>query len=99
MKDTSVVYAQIDTKLKEEAEAILAKLGVSPADAIQMFYSQVVLTKGMPFDLRLQKTTAIGGMSQEQLDVELLKGWQSLRYDRAYTVDEVDEELKREFGI
>ena len=91
MKDTSVVYAHIDTKLKEEAEAILAKLGISPTDAIRMFYSQVVLTKGMPFDPRLQKPAAIGGMSQEQLDTELLIGWKSLSSNRAYTIDEVDE--------
>ena len=64
MANTSVVYARIDTKLKENAESILAQLGITPSSAIQMLYSQIVLTKGMPFDLRLpdRKPTAIGGM-------------------------------------
>ena len=53
MANTSAVYARIDTELKENAEGILSQLGISPSSAIQMLYSQIVLKKGMPFDLRL----------------------------------------------
>lgn len=35
----------------------------------------------------------------KQLDAELMKGIRSLGYGRTYTVDEVDDELFREFGI
>ena len=48
MANTSAVYARIDTNLKENAEGILAQLGISPSSAIQMLYSQIVLTKGLP---------------------------------------------------
>ncbi|MBO4496456.1 MAG: type II toxin-antitoxin system RelB/DinJ family antitoxin [Clostridiales bacterium] len=101
MANTSAVYARIDTGLKDSAESILAQLGITPSSAIQMLYSQIVLQKGMPFDLRLpdSKPTAIGGMSREKLDVELLKGIESLKSGKAYTADEVDAELAREFGI
>ena len=76
MANTTAVYARIDTKLKENAEDILAQLGISPSSAIQMFYSKIVLTRGMPFELRLPypKPTAIGGMTREELDAELEKG-------------------------
>lgn len=75
MANTSAVYARIDMELKENAEGILSQLGISPSSAIQMFYSQIVLKKGIPFELRLPSTkpTAIGGMSREQLDAELMK--------------------------
>lgn len=101
MANTSAVYARIDTNLKESAEGILSQLGISPSGAIQMLYSQIVLTKGIPFDLRLPsaKPTAIGGMSREQLDAELMKGIESLKSGKTYTVDEVDAELSKEFGI
>ena len=101
MANTSAVYARIDTNLKENAEGILTQLGITPSSAIQMLYSQIVLTKGMPFDLRIpdRKPTAISSMTQEQLDEELRKGWESLKSGRAYTVDEVDEMLKQKFGI
>jgi addiction module RelB/DinJ family antitoxin len=101
MANTSAVYARIDTGLKESAEGILSQLGISPSSAIQMLYSQIVLQKGMPFELRLprEKPLAIGDMSRTKLDEELKKGMESLENDKTYSIDEVDEELHREFGI
>ncbi len=101
MANTSAVYARIDTGLKENAESILAQLGISPSSAIQMLYSQIVLTRGLPLDLHLpqEKPTAIGGMSQAELDMELRKGVESLKSGKTYTADEVDAELAHEFGI
>ena len=101
MANTSAVYARIDSGLKESAESILQQLGISPSSAIQMLYSQIVLTRGMPLDLHLpsHKPTAIGGMSREELDAELMKGMESLKSGKAYTADEVDAELAKEFGI
>ena len=53
MANTSVIYARIDSNLKDNAEGILSQLGISPSSAIQMLYSQIVLKKGIPFELRL----------------------------------------------
>ena len=50
MANTTAVYARIDTTLKENAESILSQLGISPSSAIQMLYSQIVLTKGIPLN-------------------------------------------------
>ena len=101
MANTTAVYARIDTGLKEHAEAILSQLGISPSSAIQMLYSQIVLENGMPFASRIPSfaPTAIGGMSQAEMDAELMKGLESLKSSRAYSVDEVDAELHEEFGI
>ena len=101
MANTSAVYARIDTGLKENAENILSQLGISPSSAIQMLYSQIVLTRGLPLGLHLPSTipTAIGGMNRDELDVELMKGIDSLNSGKTYTADEVDAELAKEFGI
>lgn len=103
MANTSAIYARIDTGLKENAESILAQLGISPSSAIQMLYSQIVLTRGLPFDLHLPSPslipTAVGGMSRGELDAELMKGVESLKSGRICTADEVDAELAKEFGI
>lgn len=101
MANTSAVYARIDSNLKENAEYILQQLGISPSSAIQMLYSQIVLTRGMPLDLHLptRKPTAIGAMRREELDAELMKGINSLKSGKCYTADEVDAELAKEFGI
>lgn len=101
MANTSAVYARIDSNLKDNAEGILSKLGISPSSAIQMLYSQIVLKNGMPFDLRLptSKPLSVGAMSREQLDAELQKGMDSINAGNVYSADEVDDILAREFGI
>lgn len=101
MANTSAIYARIDTNLKENAEGILSQLGISPSGAIQMLYSQIVLNNGLPFDLRLPsaKPVAIGSMTQAQIDAELKKGIESLKTGVTYSVDEVDAELAKDFGI
>ena len=100
MANTSVVYARIDTNLKDNAEGILAQLGISPSSAIQMLYSQIVLQRGMPFEPKLPvaKPTAIGGMTREQLNAELMKGVDSLKAG-SYSPDEVDQMMAEEFGL
>jgi addiction module RelB/DinJ family antitoxin len=101
MANTSAVYARIDTGLKENAEGIMSQLGMTPSSVIQMLYSQIVLQKGLPFEVKLPsaKPTAIGGMSQNQLDAELQKGMDDIASGRVLSADEVDEELSKEFGI
>ena len=66
-----------------------------------MLYSQIVLKKGMPFELCLPmgKPVAVGGMTRNRLDEELMKGVKSIKAGKTYTADEVDDELKKEFGI
>ena len=97
MANTSAVFARIDTGLKNNAEGILAQLGISPSSAIQMLYSQIVLRNGLPFDLRLPYSppVAIGGMNREQLSQELMKGIDSMKSGKGYTEEEADEILKR----
>ena len=96
MANTNVVYARIDTTLKENAENILNQLGITPSSAIQMLYSQIVLQKGMPFELRLpankqEKPLALGNLTQAELDAELQKGIDSLSTGKSYSADEVDQ--------
>lgn len=101
MANTSPVYARIDTNLKKNAENILSQLGISPSSAIQMLYSQIVVRKGMPFELKLpaSKPLAAGSMTREQLDEELRKGVDSIKTGKVYSADEVDAILTKEFGI
>ena len=101
MANTSAVYARIDTDLKTNAENILSQLGISPSAAIQMLYSQIVLTRGFPFKPQLPSETpvAVGSLTCEQLSAELIKGLRALRSSKTYTADEVDEILSAEFGI
>ena len=53
---TATLYARIEPDVKEQAEAILSELGVPASNAINMFYKQIIMHRGLPFEVRLPKT-------------------------------------------
>lgn len=101
MANTNAVYARIDTSLKADAEQILGRLGISPSSAIQMFYSQVVLQQGLPFEPRLpmRKPVALGDLSREELDAEVQRGMDGIAAGRTHTAAEVDKYFADKYGV
>lgn len=57
MSKTETIRARVDAKLKAQAEGVLEKLGLNASEAIRLFYKQVALRKGLPFDVRLPNAT------------------------------------------
>ncbi len=56
---TSVVHARIEPRTKQDAEVVLRKLGLTPAEAIRIFYRQISLRGGLPFPVAIpNKLTA-----------------------------------------
>jgi DNA-damage-inducible protein J len=45
------VNFRIDPILKSSAEAVFSQIGLTATDAIRLFYTQVVLRQGLPFDV------------------------------------------------
>ena len=50
---TAAVHTRIQPEIKERAERILHRLGVSPTEAIRMFYTQITLRNGLPFEVTI----------------------------------------------
>lgn len=44
---------KLDKHTKEEAKKIFAQLGISMGDAVNMFLTQVTLSKGIPFEIKI----------------------------------------------
>lgn len=53
MAKSANLYARIEPDLKEQAENILAALGIPASNAITMFYKQIILQNGLPFEVKL----------------------------------------------
>jgi DNA-damage-inducible protein J len=53
MSKTETIRARVEPKLKRDAEAVLKKLGLTSSEAITLFFTQITLTRGLPFPLRL----------------------------------------------
>ena len=46
---TAVIHARIEPQVKRQAEGVLHELGLSPTEAIRIFYRQITLRLGIPF--------------------------------------------------
>jgi DNA-damage-inducible protein J len=53
MSKTKMIRARVEPGLKHDAEAVLDKLGITPTEAITLFYKQVTLYRGLPFPVRI----------------------------------------------
>lgn len=50
---TAVVHARIEPQTKRKAEGVLHKLGLTPTEAIRIFYRQITLRGGLPFNVAI----------------------------------------------
>jgi len=57
MSKTAMVRARIEPALKRKAERVFNRLGLSTTQAITLFYRQVELRKGLPFDVVVPNAT------------------------------------------
>jgi len=98
---TSNVFARVEPEIKGQAEQVLDRLGISMSNAVGMFLRQVVLQRGLPFEVKLPQETlvAYGALTKTQFDAEIEKGMDDIRVGRIFTADEVEAEMKREFDI
>ena len=69
----TTVSARIDSNTKQQADAILRTLGLSPSSAIAALYAQIVLNKGLPFAVQVphnaRDTLTLGRIKRAVSDV------------------------------
>lgn len=61
---TATIHARILPSLKEQAEAVLAALGMTTSEAISIYFSQIALHKGLPFDVKIPNKTTRKAMAE-----------------------------------
>jgi DNA-damage-inducible protein J len=50
---TAVIHARIEPQIKQKAEGVLQRLGITPTEAIRIFYSQISIRGGLPFAVEI----------------------------------------------
>lgn len=53
MASTAFVRARIDERLKDEAAAVLAEMGLTVSDVVRMTLTRVVKDRALPFELKV----------------------------------------------
>jgi DNA-damage-inducible protein J len=78
MEMSATVNTRINPALKSKAESILHKIGLTSAEAVRLFYTQVCLNKGIPFKVNIPNKTTIKAMKDADAG-------------RTHKVDSIDE--------
>lgn len=76
MRKTEVYQVRLDSQEKKQAFAVFKQLGITPAQAVRLFFKQVVLTKSIPFSIEnqnidLEQLVRLRKLKQEQKSSEL----------------------------
>lgn len=100
MAKSANLYARIEPDIKEQAEMILAELGIPASNAITMFYKQIILQNGLPFEVKLpDHPLDIRRMTAAQLDAELEKGYADAKSGRTIPMEQAFANVRKEFGV
>lgn len=98
---TANLYARIEPEIKEQAESILSSLGIPVSNAINMFYKQIILQRGLPFAVKLPeaKPVAMEALTKEELDAEIEKGYADMLAGNTESAGKVFADIRRKYGV
>lgn len=68
---TAIINARVQPDLKSDVEAILAKLGITTTQAIIMFFEQVRINRGIPFELKIPNDETIQAMQDARANRDM----------------------------
>ena len=95
---SSNVTARVEPEIKEEAEAILAQLGISASSGINMFYRQIILWRGLPFrpSVPASRPFSLEEMTREEFDAKMARGIAEAKVGEGLPADEFFSSLREE---
>ena len=94
---TASVCTRVDPETKEQAERILAELGIPMSSAVEMFLKQVVIQRGIPFEMKLPtaRPLVISEMTREQFNAEMQAGLDDIQAGSVVSADDVEAEMSK----
>ncbi len=94
------VYARIEPDVKEQAESILSALGIPASNAINMFYKQIILNRGLPFEVKIPMAgqTNVSELSEADLNAELEKGYADMEAGRIKSVRQAFADIRKDYS-
>lgn len=101
MTRTSNIYARVEPELKQQAEIVLDRLGIPMSNAISIFLKQVVLQRGLPFEVKIPVSEPISSsaLTKAQFDAEIEKGFADMREGRVTDAKNALDRIKREMNL
>lgn len=95
---SSNVVARVEPEIKEQAEEILSKLGISVSSGINMFYRQIIMWNGLPFrpSIPTNRPIALEDMTKEAFDAKMARGLAQANAGEGTDADTFFDSLEQE---
>ena len=82
---TAIINARVKPELKGDVEQILAQLGITTTQAITMFFEQIKMNRGIPFQLKIPNDETVAAMKEAREERKL----------ESITLAELENNLKK----
>lgn len=101
MAKTTNLYVRLEPGLKEQAELVLGQLGIPVSNAVNIFLKQVVMQRGIPFDVKLPavKPIVLSDLTEIELNEELEKGYTDFTQGNTKSAEKAFSDIRRDYGI
>ena len=95
------LYARIEPDVKEQAEGILSALGIPASNAINMFYKQIILQRGIPFEVKMPSARPldVSSLSEERMNAELEKGYADMKAGRTKSAKKAFADIRKDYNV
>ena len=95
------LYARIEPEVKEKAESILSELDIHAYSAMNMFYKQIILQRGLPFEVKIPSSRPVdmSALSEAELNAELEKGYADIKLGRTREASAVFADIRKDYYL
>ncbi len=101
MAKTTNIYIRLEPGLKEQAELVLEQLGIPMSNAVNIFLKQVVMQRGIPFEVKIPPLKPVGmfGLTEAELDAELEKGYADFISENTKPAEKAFSDIRKDYDI
>lgn len=93
---TANVNCRIREDIKLQAESILTEMGIPRSVAIDIFYRQIIMNNGLPFEVTIPRHPLVREeMSEAQFNQMMQRGYEEAKADNARPLQDVFSDLER----
>ena len=88
------VTARVQPEIKQQAEAILANIGLPVSVLIDTLYRQIIMTGGIPYSLSVPQIPTRDSMTDTQFDAMMEKGYRQAKSGQTILLDEAFTQIR-----
>jgi DNA-damage-inducible protein J len=93
------VTARVQPEIKQQAEAILAEIGLPVSVLINTLYRQIIMNGGIPYSLSVPKIQTRDSMTDEEFNAVMETGYRQAKNGQTIPLDEAFAQIRKDLKM